>query len=166
MNADNVSVRAIDLALLPTAERLFLWATRAWSAYHSDLTAVWWSLDRAFRQEQIHLALPIFHQLMSSLFDGLRRWPDIRCVACSRVGLHEARLLMMYMHLQRGNEVAARSALQDWVVRSAARSVCEHARQCTVIASTAGLSFQFMAFGCSTQAAHEIAQPVRALATH
>jgi hypothetical protein len=126
---------------LPVTERLFLWAIRAWSAHHSDVTPIWWSLDRAFAQEGMHSALPPFHQLMSALFVGLKRWPDIRCVRCPHLGSDEARLLSVLAHLQHNNEVGARRALRDWVLRSAAREMCEHAMQCAAIAAAAGFRF-------------------------
>lgn len=126
---------------LPVTERLFLWAIRAWSAHHSDVTPIWWSLDRAFAQEGMHCALPPFHQLMSALFAGLKRWPDIRCVRCPHLGSDEERLLSVLACLQHDDEVGARRALRDWVLRSAAREMCEHAAQCAAIAAAAGLRF-------------------------
>lgn len=132
---------ATGVIQLPVTERLFLWAIRAWSAHHSDVTPIWWSLDRAFAQEGMHSALPPFHQLMSVLFAGLKRWPDIRCVRCPHLGSDEERLLSVLACLQHDNEVGARGALRDWVLRSAAREMCEHAATCAAIAATAGLRF-------------------------
>lgn len=126
---------------MPPLERMFLWAIRAWSASHADLTTVWWSLDRAFAQEGMHAALPPFHQLMSTLFAGLKRWPDIRCVACAHVGRDEASLLRVLTSLQDGNELSARAILNDLVVRSAARLACARASECIQIMRTAGLHF-------------------------
>ena len=143
MNSLHESGCAMGVGTLAAPERLLLWAMRAWSAYHSDLTAVWWSLDRAFTQEGIHSALPSFHHVMSALFAGLKRWPDIRCVQCPRLGADEARLLSVFARLQHDNEVGARHALQGWVVRSAARVMCERAVECVGIASSAGLRFTF-----------------------
>ena len=139
---------------LPVTERLFLWAIRAWSAHHSDVTSIWWSLDRAFAQEGMHSALPPFHQLMSALFVGLKRWPDIRCVRCPHLGSDEARLLSVLAYLQQDNEVGARRALRDWVLRSAAREMCEHAAQCAAIAAAAGFRFT----GCEDQV-HRVGAP-------
>ena len=126
---------------MPLVERMFLWAIRTWSASHADLTAVWWSLDRAFAHEGMHAALPPFHQLMSTLFAGLQRWPDIRCVACAHVGRDEANLLRTLAALQDGNELGARAILNDLVLRSAARLACAHATECVRIVRAAGLHF-------------------------
>lgn len=126
---------------MPSPERLFLWATRAWAASHTDLTAVWWSLDRAFSQEGMSGALPPFHQLMSTLFSGLKRWPDIRCVACPHLGRDEARLLRVLSHLQQGNEVGARALMGELVMRSSIRVACRHAVDCVAIVSAAGRQF-------------------------
>lgn len=144
---------------LPTAERLFLWAVRTWAAHHDDVSPIWWSLDRAFAQEDIHAALAPFDRMMSAVFSGLKRWPDIRCARCLNLGQQEAQLLSAFAHLQQNNEVGARLALQDWLIRSAARVVCESAQQCTRIASAAGLRFasnsvhlQQNAVACADQA--------------
>lgn len=118
-----------------------MWATRAWAASHTDLTNVWWSLDRAFSQEGMSAALPPFHQLMSTLFAGLKRWPDIRCVACPHLGRDETRLLRVLSHLQRGNEVGARAVLGELVLRSSIRVACRHAAECVTIVSAAGRQF-------------------------
>jgi len=126
---------------MPLPERLFLWAIRAWAASHTDLTAVWWSLDRAFSQEGMPAALPPFHQLMSTLFSGLKRWPDIRCVACPHLGRDEVRLLRVLGHLQQGNEVGARAVLGELVLRCATRTACRHAVECVAIVSAAGRQF-------------------------
>lgn len=131
----------LGVVALPVTERLFLWAIRAWSAYHSDLTAVWWSLDRAFKQEGIAPALPHFHRLMSDLFVGFKRWPDIRCVGCPRLGKDEARLLAAFARLQTRDLAGARSELQELALRSTARAVCEGAQQCVLIANSAGVHF-------------------------
>jgi hypothetical protein len=148
---------------LPVTERLFLWAIRAWSAHHSDLTPIWWSLDRAFAQEGIHPALPPFHQSMSALFAGLKRWPDIRCVRCPHLGADEERLLRVFACLQHDDEVGARRALRDWVLRSCVRELCGHAAECAAIVTAAGLRFtdgeQAAAVGVSAPACAALSQP-------
>lgn len=126
---------------LPTTERLFLWAIRTWAAHHDDVSPIWWSLDRAFAQEDIHAALTPFDRMMSAAFAGLKRWPDIRCVHCLNLGQEEAHLLHAFAHLQQNNEVGARLALQDWLMRSATRVVCEFAQHCVRAASAGGLRF-------------------------
>lgn len=136
----------ICVATLPPTERFFLWAIRAWSAHHSDLTPIWRSLDHAFTQEHITAALEPFDQFMSALFAGLRRWPDIRCVACPRLGTDERQLLSAFAHLQQGNGAVARCALQTCVLDSAARMVVRHARRCAEQASAAGLQFASVSF--------------------
>lgn len=133
--------RVTGVTDLPVTERLFLWAIRAWSAHHCDVTPIWWSLDRAFAQQDMHGALPRFHEFMSALFAGLKRWPDIRCVRCPQLGGDEARLLDVLAHLQQDNELSARRALRDWVLRSAVREMCEHAAACVAIAAAAGRQF-------------------------
>jgi hypothetical protein len=126
---------------MPPAERLFLWAIRTWSASHVDLTVVWWSLDRCFSHEGMPAALPPFHEFMSTIFAGLKQWPDIRCVACPHLGRDEERLLHVLGHLQHGNEVGARAALNELTLRSAGRVACRHAAECVEIVSAAGLRF-------------------------
>jgi hypothetical protein len=129
---------------LPPPGRLFLWAARTWSASHHDLSVVWWSLDRAFTQEGLPAALSPFHRLMSTMFAGLKRWPDIACVACPRLGVVERRLLDAFAHLQQDNEIAARAALREWVLGSAARVMCACARECIQAVSTVGLRFELV----------------------
>jgi hypothetical protein len=141
MRSNEIPGLTRSVANLPAPERLFLWAVRAWSAYHTDLPLVWWTLDRAFTQEKIHAALPPFHELMSALFAGLKRWPDIRCVRCLHLGTDEACLLSVFAYLQSDDERGARNALQTWVLRSAVRVVCEQASECIAIAAAAGLHF-------------------------
>lgn len=141
MNAITEEGTVILVTALPTTERFFLWAIRAWSAHHTDLSAIWWSLDHAFAQEKIHDALEPFDQLMSSLFAGLKRWPDIRCVACPRLGTDERHLLHALSHLQHENVTAARLSLQACALTSAARIISTHAQRCARIASLAGLRF-------------------------
>ena len=126
---------------LPRPERLFLWAIRSWSAHHADISAIWWGLDSAFSHEQIHPALASFDSMMTALFAGLKRWPDVRCVRCAYLGADERQLLNMLANLQHGNEVGARLALQQWVLRAAVTTVCEHAGACIQIALAAGLRF-------------------------
>jgi hypothetical protein len=133
----------MEVTNLLVSERMLLWAIRSWSAHHNDLTAVWWSLDRAFTHERIHAALPCFHRLMSALFAGLKRWPDIRCAVCSQVGCDETRMLSAFAYLQQGNESGAYRALENWVLPSAVRIVCKHALEFVQIASHAGVRFAF-----------------------
>jgi len=129
---------------LPRPERLFLWAIRAWSASHTDLTTVWWSLDRAFTQEGVHAALAPFHELMAALFAGLKRWPEIHCVASPYLGRDEVRLLSAFTHLQDGNELGMQAALGDWVQRAAIREMRQHAADCVTIAVLARMRFTFV----------------------
>lgn len=112
---------------LPFAERLLLWAVRAWSAHHSDLSGVWWSLDRAFTDARIRPALEPFHSMMSTLYTGLIRWPDIRCVGCPQLGEDEARLLMVVARLQQNQRSWAYSALRGLTAPSATRKTCDAA---------------------------------------
>ena len=141
---------AIGVDHLPLAERVLLWAIRSWSAYHCDLTAIRSSLDRVFAEAGMAGAAPSFDRMMSALFAGLRRWPDVRCVRCPRLGADELRLLNACGHLQRGEDVSARRALHDWVVRPAVRIACEHAAQFVEFASVAGLQFQLPRRSIST----------------
>lgn len=141
---------AVCVTALPATERFFLWAIRAWSAHHTDLSTIWWSLDHAFAQQKILDALASFDLLMSSLFAGLKRWPDIRCVACPRLGADEQQLLRALSHLQRDNVVAARAALQVCALASAARVMSLHAQRCARIASLAGLRFDAVPVGRTT----------------
>lgn len=145
MKCDESSPGAVHVLTLPLPERLFLWAVRTWSAHHADVSVIWWSLDSAFARERIHAALLPFDSLMSAVFDGLRHWPDIRCVRCATLGTQEIQLLDMLGHLQRQNELGARAALHDWVLRPALRLACEHAAACARIAAEAGLKFSALA---------------------
>lgn len=129
------------LAQLSDAQRMLVWAVRAWSAHHADLTSIWWSIDQAFTRQGLRFALPVFHDMMDALFSGLAVWPDIACVACPRLTRHEQRLLDLFAAHERSDEAGARRALQDWVLRSAARVVSQHAYQCVWIASAAGVRF-------------------------
>lgn len=132
---------AVSATTLPLAERLFLWAIRTWSAHHDDVSVIWWCLDSAFTHERIHGALLPFDRVMSTIFDGLTRWPDIRCVRCATVGAQEIQLLQMFAQLQQHNEIGARAALQGWVLRPVARLACQQAAECIRLASNAGMKF-------------------------
>jgi len=129
------------LAELPDAQRMLVWAVRAWSAHHTDLTGIWWSIDQAFTRQGLRFALPVFHDMMDALFTGLAVWPEIACVSCPRLTRHERCLLELFAAHERGDEAGARRALKDWVLRSAARVVSQHAYQCVWIASAAGVRF-------------------------
>lgn len=133
---------AIGVANLPVPERVMLWAIRAWSAHHCDLTAIRLSLDSTFAAEGMRAAVPSFDRMMAALFSGLRRWPDVRCVRCPRLGSDEASLLTAFGHLQRGEEGAARRSLHDWVLRPAARTACVSGAEFIGLASAAGWQFQ------------------------
>lgn len=141
MNVANRVTADVGVANLPTTERFFLWAIRAWSAHHNDLSPIWWSLERAFACEDISPALPHFHSLMRELFAGLARWPDIRCVACPRLGDDEAHLLCMFAYVQTQNISAARLELSELALRSRVRAVCTHAEQCLQSATRKMLRF-------------------------
>jgi hypothetical protein len=141
MNAISSEGAVVAVAELPRAERFFLWAMRAWSAHHTDLSAIWWSLDQAFTHERIPQALAPFDQAMATVFTGLKRWPDIRCVACPRLGSDERHLQHAFAHLQHGNAAVALSALQCCVLGSAARVVLRHAGKCVDLAYEVGLQF-------------------------
>lgn len=151
MNALSIDGAVIAVAELPYAERFFLWAIRAWSAHHTDLSAIWWSLDHAFAQEKLPTALAPFDQAMSAVFAGLKRWPDIRCVACPRLGVDERQLLNAFAHLQHGNAAVARVALQTCVLGAAARVVACHAQRCVDSASVAGMQFVAVSFAPAHQ---------------
>jgi hypothetical protein len=138
------SATAIDwigVANLPLPERVLLWAIRAWSAYHCDLTAIWSHLDRAFNDQGMGGALAPFDRMMSALFGGLKRWPDVRCVRCPHLGADEACLLRTLAYLQREETAAARRALHGWVIRPAVRTVCIHGAELADLASAAGWRF-------------------------
>jgi hypothetical protein len=120
---------------LPSTERFFLWAIRAWASAHTDITEMWPSLDRGFTREHIPDALEPFDRMMSAVFAGLARWPDIRCVRCPYVGAEEARLLTTLAALRCRDDIAARAALHDWIRPAAARQICKHGRVCMEIAA-------------------------------
>lgn len=138
---------------LPRTERLFLWAIRAWSAHHGDLTFAWWSLERAFAREGIGGALAAFHQMMSALFAGWPRWPDIRCPECEHIGVTEESLLLMLAALQSGDDVGVRRELHALVLRPSMREVLLAASECVRTATAAGLQFASL-MSPHAQAAH------------
>lgn len=78
---------------LPALERTLLWSIRTWGAYHDAPQSIWWVLERAFVETGIRPALEPFAQFMTALFGGLKRYPDIRCVRCLRLGKDENALL-------------------------------------------------------------------------
>jgi hypothetical protein len=137
--------RAHAAALLPKVielqptERFFLWAIRAWASAHTDITEMWPSLDRGFTREHIADALEPFDRMMSAVFAGLARWPDIRCVRCPYLGAEEARLLTTLAALRCRDDIAARAALHDWIRPAAARRICKHGRVCMEIAAICGM---------------------------
>ena len=162
MNATNQFTVEIGVANLPMTERLFLWAIRAWSAHHNDLSPVWWSLERAFACEDVSPALPHFHALMNELFAGLVRWPDIRCVACPRLGNDEARLLCMFAYTQEQHISAAQRELNDLVLRPRVRMVSAHAEKCLESIAHTALRFgspQHIANSVNNRACSEHAAP-------
>lgn len=123
------------------SERMLVWAIRAWSAHHTDLSGVWWSIDQAFTRAGLRFALPPFHEMMHALFSGLSTWPEIACVSCPRVTRHEQALLDLFAAHERGEDAGAHRPLLSWVLRSAARTVSQHAYECVWIASAAGVRF-------------------------
>lgn len=120
---------------LPPKECFFLWAIRAWASAHTDISEVWSSLDRGFTREHVPDALEPFDRMMSAVFAGLTRWPDIRCVRCPYVGAEEARLLAVLAALRYGDEITARAALHGWIRPAAARKICKDGRVCMEIAA-------------------------------
>lgn len=131
-----------EVVQLDAPARLLLWSIRAWSAHHTDLSAIWWSLDRAFTAQGMAQALPPFHACMRALYAGLLRWPDIRCVECPYLGKEEESLLEMFTALQAGQERRARSRLQDWVVRGAINAAITQGLQCMREAAQSGWRLQ------------------------
>jgi hypothetical protein len=134
----NAAIKLPAVTTLDTPHRFWLWAIRAWASSYSDLTYVWWSLDRAFTNEGVHAALCPFHEMMTELFAEVRRWPAIYCVLCPRMSHDEARLLNVFAQLQCGDALGARRSLRHWLPRAIAHVVCRHAEHCAAIASFAG----------------------------
>jgi hypothetical protein len=137
MNASPTPAIALKLDL---PHRFWLWSIRTWSSSYSDLTTVWWSLDRAFTDEGIASALPPFNNMMNCLFSEVRRWPHVNCVLCPRLCGDESRLLNVLAHLQSQDVFSARQLLRHWLPFTTARTVCSHAQRCAVIALNAGLT--------------------------
>jgi hypothetical protein len=123
-------ISTLQVAELPQAERFFVWAIRAWASAHTDITEIWSRLEHGFTREHIPEALEPFDRMMSAVFAGLARWPDIRCVRCPYLGAEEARLLAMLAAFRRRDAIAARAALHDWIRPAAARQICDDARVC------------------------------------
>jgi hypothetical protein len=97
LQAPAVQSSVLDMA---GVDRLLLWAIRTWSAYHDEPAAVHSSLERAFVEAGLQSGLQPFEQLMRRLFLGWKRWPDIRCVRCLRLGRDEGDLLRLLYLLQ------------------------------------------------------------------
>lgn len=124
---------------LSPPDRLLLWAIRAWSAHHMDITGIWWALDRAFSQTGIRDALDPFDSMMCMVFGALRRWPDIRCVRCPRAGEDELRLLAIIAALQTDRRSEGLELLRDLVAPAAARKTCDYAAAVARTLQAAGL---------------------------
>jgi hypothetical protein len=130
---------------LDTPHRFWLWAIRTWSSSHSDLTTVWWSLDRAFTNERIPAALPQFHNMMNCMFSNVRHWPQVNCVLCPRVCCDESRLLNVLAHLQLNDHFNAQRLLRHWLPSMIAGTVSIHAQRCASIAFDAGQTLTVLA---------------------
>lgn len=90
-----VSLAPRSVLELPWLERTLLWAIRSWAAYHDAPQPVWTALEQVFSEVGMHPALEPFGRMMTGVFAGLKRWPDIRCVRCLRLGKDEYELLFV-----------------------------------------------------------------------
>lgn len=124
---------------LPALERTLLWSIRTWAAYHDAPQAVWGTLERAFTEAGIRPALEPFAQLMCALFVGLKRYPDIRCVRCLRMGKDENALLaILAAALEQPTQVIEHE-LGKLLLPAAARSGANAALAMMAIVTNAGL---------------------------
>lgn len=108
-NDCSVTATCSSVLELPALERTLLWSIRTWAAYHDAPQAIWRTLEGAFTEAGIRPALEPFAQLMCALFVGLKRYPDIRCVRCLRMGKDENELLAtLAMALQESPQLTER----------------------------------------------------------
>lgn len=140
MSFDELCVADETVSHLPPTERLLLWAIRAWSAHHVDISGIWWSLDRAFSQAGIRTALDPFDSMMCMIFGGLRHWPDIRCVRCPRLGKDELNLLAVIGHLQADRRREGADLLATLVAPAALRKTLDYAAAVGNALTAAGLA--------------------------
>lgn len=128
----------VSVLELPWLERTLLWLIRTWAAYHDAPQTVWWHLERVFTEAGIRPALEPFAQLMASLFAGLKRSPDIRCVRCLRLGKGELLATLAADAQQQNLALRFANLLSPTAARSAAAAVAEMMH----IIKSAGLRLQ------------------------
>ncbi len=127
---------------LPWLERILLWSIRTWAAYHDEPQAVRGHLERAFTEAGICPALESFAQLMSSLFIGLKRCPDIRCVRCLRLGKDECELLLVLAMAMQEPQATIVLRLSRLMLPAAARSGADAALEMMRVINNAGLRME------------------------
>jgi hypothetical protein len=116
-----------EVCKIARAERLLLWSMRAWYASACERVPVRGVLHQLFAVEGIAQSLPAFERMMNSMFNGLRDWPEIRCLRSEWMGRHERHMLSAIAALQHGDEFTARRLLRDWLDPEAVSSVAKHA---------------------------------------
>jgi hypothetical protein len=127
---------------LPALERALLWSIRTWAAYYDAPQSVWWPLERVFAEAGIRPALEPFAQLMSALFAGLKRCPDIRCVRCPRMGRDESELLAILAVALHESPAALSVRLRHLMLPAAARTATGVVREMMRVVANAGLHLQ------------------------
>jgi hypothetical protein len=138
----SVTATCSSVLELPALERTLLWSIRTWAAYHDAPQAVWRTLECVFTEAEIRPALEPFGQLMCALFVGLKRYPDIRCVRCLRMGKDENALLAILAAALEEPPQVIEYELGKLLLPAAARSGADAALAMMTVITDAGWHLQ------------------------
>lgn len=132
----------ISVLDLPWLERTLLWSIRSWAAYHDAPHSILGYLECVFVDAGFRPALEPFAQMMASIFAGLKRCPDIRCVRCLRLGRDERALLAVLGEATQRTTQHTAQHLQFLLMHSHAQQAALAAHELMRYISKAGLHLQ------------------------
>lgn len=128
LETDQFCGTTVHVCTLPHAERLVVWAARAWIEAHGTGRLPCRRLRSMFQHLQLQDSLGPFYSLFTFLAHEACRDLDFRCPACGTLGDDERRLLTLFAAYQQGAARAADVVLDDWLPRSMAERAAYPAR--------------------------------------
>jgi hypothetical protein len=105
----------VRVCTLPHAERLVVWAARAWIDAHCAGRFPCRRLQSLFQHLNLQDCIGPFYSLFTFLAHEASRDLDFRCPACGTLGDDERRLLALFAACQQGAARTADVILQDWL---------------------------------------------------
>lgn len=141
LHVENVPTQGSVLDL-PWLERTLLWSIRSWAAYHDAPHSILGYLECVFIDAGFRPALEPFTQMMATIFAGLKRCPDIRCVRCLRLGRDERALLEVLSEATQHETQCTAQRLQFLVLHSQAQQAALAAHELMRHINNVGLHLQ------------------------